>query len=112
MELPCKECGGRCCTPPAMNKGDAERIMKYTEINVEELMPNFWMLVGSWQEKNISPMCPAYDAVEKLCTIYKFRPTVCRKYAVDKKMPCCYLYPEKAEQFTKAAAMRVAKKRK
>jgi Fe-S-cluster containining protein len=90
-ELPCKECGGKCCNPPAMNKDDARKIMRYTQLKVEELKPNFWMLEGSWDEAgNMLQFCPAFNKEEKICNIYKFRPTVCKKYAVEKTLPCSY----------------------
>ena len=99
MKLPCEECGGRCCTPPAMNKRDALRIERYTKHKTLG-GENFYMLDNSWdKEDNLLPVCPAFDEEKKNCSIYPFRPTVCRKYALIKELPCLYLYPEEAEKF-------------
>lgn len=99
MKLPCEECGGKCCTPPAMNRQDAARITRYTKHKVYG-SDNFFMLENSWDDQDqLLPVCPAFDSEKKNCSIYPFRPSVCRKYAVIKELPCLYLYPEKAEMF-------------
>jgi len=112
MKLPCQECGGKCCTPPAMNYQDAMRISNYTKFKVEG-GGNFYMLADSWDEEDqesVLPICPAFDQEKKNCSIYPFRPTVCRKYATIKELPCLYLNPKAAEYFAKEATLSVIHK--
>ena len=109
--LPCQECGGQCCTPPGMNAHDAKRIMRYTTYKVEQVQPNLWMLCDSWDTNgNTLEVCPAFDTASKLCSIYKFRPNVCKVYGIEKSLPCLYLYPEKQEYYITGRAKKVLDK--
>lgn len=104
-KLPCQECGGKCCTPPAFNTSDAKRIMRYTTYKAEQIGPNRWMLCDSWEPNgDVLEVCPAFDTVTKLCGIYKFRPNICKVYGIEKNLPCLYLYPGKGEYFTTGKA--------
>ena len=41
------------------------------------------------------------------CSIYDDRPNACKRYGVDERQPCQYLYPEKAVALAKEMARRL-----
>lgn len=94
IKLPCDECGGRCCTYPAMTAKEFKRInivagfpsgAKKIEIGLNSVMIH--MEDGT---------CPYLK--QGKCSVYEVRPKVCQLYGMIPEMPCEYLYPELAQK--------------
>jgi Fe-S-cluster containining protein len=98
MSLPCKECGQRCCTFPAMNKTDFKKIKKYLPKDsiVLKKEEDFYILASKKDDR-----CPLLDKKGK-CLVYHIRPSVCRLYGENTALPCQYLYPDEALNKIKA----------
>jgi Fe-S-cluster containining protein len=91
MSLPCGECKGKCCTMPAMSLRELKRITrKYGEPNGTVKMFGDLVIIHD-DEGN----CPYLS--EGSCTVYDVRPKTCQEYGVNPRMPCQYLYPDKAK---------------
>lgn len=101
IKLPCDECGGRCCCPPAFNDVDALKISTNTTFKVNNIITNYNMLDGSFDKnENLVNSCPAFNRDTKKCTIYEFRPTICRLFGSIPKLPCLYLHSHANEYYT------------
>lgn len=93
MDLPCEECGGQCCTFPAMTKPEFRKIKAVHGVpKGTTIMKNGPMIV-LYDEKGDCPYLK-----DGRCSVYPLRPDTCRKYGKVKKMPCQYLYPNEAEK--------------
>jgi len=97
MDLPCKECGGQCCTYPAMSKSEFKKIKKKygfpKDAHKEELPgPAGNKLVMIHREDGYCPYLK-----NGRCSVYEVRPLACRKYGEVPEMPCQYLYPDQAK---------------
>ena len=96
-ELPCKECGGQCCTFPAFSPQEFKKIKKkygFPEGVAKKKIKGLIVLYGK------GGYCPYL--IDNECSVYDLRPLACRAYGVVKEMPCKYLYPEAAQKEFKA----------
>lgn len=92
LDLPCKECKGKCCTYPAMSKEEFETIKsKYGILKKAKVMDMGVMVMAHLPNGN----CPWLSNGE--CSVYALRPITCRKYGDVPELPYAYLYPEKAK---------------
>jgi len=92
IKLPCDECGAKCCTYPLFTPKEYKKVKK--KYGIPECQEIDFRGAKILIDEN--GMCP-YLSDELKCTIYEIRPTICKQYGINKKMPCKYLYPEKAE---------------
>ena len=71
----CNNCG-ECCGPVPISEKEYNKIKKYCiENNIVPI-------------KNIDIICPFRDTINKKCTIYEVRPTLCKLMGVTKGMFC------------------------
>jgi Fe-S-cluster containining protein len=110
-ELHCDMCNGACCVPPAMNNADAEWIKKNTDYKTVALHINYNMFEKSWDESGtFAARCPAFDCDANMCKIYQFRPTVCRLFGHDRRVPCFIANPKKIKYYQSRQATRIIKR--
>lgn len=91
MKLPCKECGGRCCTYAPIELSVWERVKHKAGADaiVEKLFEGTRREAVFCSKPNTDCVC--YFLTEGRCTIYAYRPMACR--AVGSKIPCAYVNP-------------------
>jgi len=93
-ELPCQECGGRCCTHAPFHMKEwlkiKERFPVGDDAVVEEVFPNTRAYGVIVWKKGTSKEC--YFLKEGRCSIYTYRPSTCRKTGADGI--CAYVNPE------------------
>ena len=97
LELPCAECGGRCCTYPVFTRGELRQAVKAAGglpegAQVKHLPGGGRVLTAGPESK----WCPFL--VEGRCSVYEVRPRACRVYGRIPELPCEYLYPKEAER--------------
>ncbi|MEO5348845.1 MAG: YkgJ family cysteine cluster protein [Magnetococcus sp. YQC-3] len=100
-DLPCKECKGQCCTFPAMNPQEFQKLKPHLDLKDKryQILRKKEMVIIFDKKGN----CPLLN-YDGSCSAYEDRPDTCKKYGVVPEMPCAYLYPEEAEQsFNKMA---------
>lgn len=104
--LPCAECKGKCCTYPVFNQQEYD-VVKYivgipAEAKVEKITktgsydPNFVRGETGYLIHLDSGTCPYLK--QGRCSIYSFRPKVCKDYGEVPDLPCQYVNPELARQ--------------
>jgi Fe-S-cluster containining protein len=103
-KLPCRECGGRCCTHAPFHMREwlkiKERFPVGEDAIVEEVFPNTAAHgVIVWRE-GTNKQC--YFLENGRCAIYNYRPRTCRKTAEDGV--CAYTNPD--EIIRRVAAMK------
>lgn len=90
--LPCKECGARCCSHPAVNDFELFRMQNMNplikDIKKTRIATGHWVLLGK--------DCPFLK--DGRCSVYEVRPKACKDYGMKKNQPCQYLYPKQAEE--------------
>lgn len=93
-DLPCAECGGKCCTYPAFTRVDLKRLLragiKIPAGTQQKRMPGYVILTRP-NEK----WCP-FLAADGRCGIYEHRPKPCRAYGETPGLPCMVVDPEGA----------------
>lgn len=103
--LPCGECKGRCCTYPVFTA------QEFQTVRILRGVPNTATVIEIQHDQSYDPavtkgskgiliygdkgICPYLQ--EGKCSIYAFRPKVCRDYGNVPDLPCEYLYPEQAK---------------
>ena len=91
--LPCKECGGKCCTFPPFTNKEYKRVRDKHGLSKGTLSRN----LGPGRVLFLADgTCPYLK--DGACSIYEDRPGICKKYGVVPEMPCEYLYPEQAAE--------------
>lgn len=104
MELPCDECKGQCCTFPPMSLREFKSIRKKYGIPKNAIVIKNENIVNHNYKHRYLMMALKPDnktcafLVDGKCSVYDLRPKTCREYGVNPKMPCMYLYPEKARE--------------
>lgn len=103
MKLPCSECKGRCCTYPVFTAKELRSVKLLTQISQSAIIHPV-QVDSSYDPTRIggeafvvhlpNGNCPFLG--EKGCTIFGFRPQVCRDYGEVPELPCEYLYPKEA----------------
>jgi Fe-S-cluster containining protein len=93
IELPCKECKGKCCTYPAMSKEEFNRIVDKHGLLKKAKVMDAGIMVMTHLENGDCPWL-----VKGSCSVYELRPKTCRDYGIVPKLPCAYLYPEQASE--------------
>jgi Fe-S-cluster containining protein len=93
-ELPCWECGGRCCTHAPFHMKEwlkiKERFPVGEDAVVEEVFVNSKAHGVVVSKKGTNKQC--YFLHAGRCSIYTYRPTTCRKTGADGV--CAYINPE------------------
>lgn len=103
VELPCAECRGQCCTYPAMSKQEFKRIKAVHGLPNGARVQKLSQFFGADGTRSMDHLtismedgtCPYLK--DGRCSVYPLRPKVCRDYGVSPKLPCAYLYPERAD---------------
>lgn len=104
--LPCKECGGKCCTYAPFPLKEYEAI-KHKITEPAELMP----FLENTPRAAVMILKPGtqgecYFLKDGRCEIYYRRPLTCR--AMGEKIPCQYTNPEEALNYTESALRRLS----
>jgi Fe-S-cluster containining protein len=103
MLLPCTECRGQCCTYPAFSEQEFRVVkLSYGVPEGTTVMPikitKYYDLALEGAQAVVLSLedgtCPYLK--DGRCSIYASRPKTCRDYGNVPKLPCQYLYPEKA----------------
>jgi Fe-S-cluster containining protein len=102
MKLPCDECGGKCCTFPAMSKREYKTLRKkYGVPKSAKIIAADGMVIVHKEDG----YCPYLTG--NGCGVYDDRPQTCRLYGEVPQMPCQYLYPVEAERVARASYERM-----
>ena len=96
-ELPCKECGGKCCYYPPIETKVYKKLEALGKIPKDAIIEKKWE--GTSKEayvvtKNTTDPMKAGECSflkDGRCEIYTYRPYSCR--AVGVKIPCAYVDP-------------------
>lgn len=107
MELPCVKCKGRCCNFPVFSEKEF-KVLRVLRPNLPAGASVVPISHAASYDSEANPAgasafvihladgkCPYLS--ERGCTIYAFRPRVCRDYGVVPELPCEFLYPKEAE---------------
>jgi len=85
----CKNCPGYCCSYPVieLNKKDVERLAKHHGVSFDEAKRKFTKsayghkyIMRRQADAYYGRICRFFDRVERRCTIYKARPSICRSF--------------------------------
>jgi len=97
-ELPCEECGGRCCTHAPFHMREWLKIRERFPVGddgvVEEVFPNTRAYGVIVWKKGTRKEC--YYLRDGRCSIYTYRPSTCRKTGADGV--CAYTNPEEIKR--------------
>jgi Fe-S-cluster containining protein len=75
----CSRCGECCAALIPMSRREEKRIRDY--IKEHNIQPEFFQ-----DGENINLQCCFYDRKNKVCKIYKVRPTICRSFKCDRNI--------------------------
>jgi len=93
-DLPCKECGGRCCTHAPFHMREWLKIKQKFPVGedgvVEEVFPGTRAHGVIVWKKGTTKQC--YYLRDGLCSIYCYRPSTCRE--VGKDGICAFTNPD------------------
>ncbi len=85
----CLNCPGYCCSYPLiiLKKKDVERLAKGHDISFEEAEKKFTRKAEGYKrvmrrkaDEHFGKICRFFDTKKRRCTIYSFRPSVCREF--------------------------------
>ena len=115
-ELPCKECGGKCCYFAPIEKRVWDRVKhKVPEWSIIEqhcvgTSEEFYIAKVNTTDPSKDGLC-AFLGDDKRCSIYNYRPRSCR--AIGQQVPCPYAHPDQnklyMERMEKNAEIRARK---
>lgn len=110
-KLPCKECGGRCCTFPPFSEQELDKVKAVHAMPDDSLVLPF----GMGTQKKFFTVIKKDDEngtcgffKNNQCSIYNERPLTCKIYGESDQLPCEYLHPEKANRIAERLYRRVA----
>lgn len=85
----CRNCPGYCCSYPviALTKRDVERLAKHHNISFDAAQKAFTreahghkFVMRRKKDQPFGRICRFFDTRKRCCTIYKARPSTCRKF--------------------------------
>ena len=88
MNLPCENCGGKCCGPAPFTK------KQYKKLKRDKLIPEgsvkVFVKMGVALVKKSDPMTCAF-LTDGRCIVYDLRPYICRAFGEIDDLPCLEL---------------------
>lgn len=104
-QLPCDKCKGKCCTYPVFDQAELDMVRMIYGIPADAIVrqiqhtqsydPRDNGKLAYWVARK-DGVCPYLK--NGACSIYSFRPKVCKDYGIVPELPCEYLYPELAKK--------------
>ena len=91
MPYDCSKCPGYCCSYPqiSLDKADVARIARHHGITFEQAARKFTrkdyglpFVMKRKPNEHFGKICRFFDTRKQNCSIYKARPSVCRKFPI------------------------------